>query len=284
MPLPLGSLTQPPHAAACASTETTSSSPRSLTGCSVATRWSAKNADAAIRILDSGDEAERSLLLRQLTAEVWPISVTRHGCRVAQAALDASGASERDIFTEAFKGRVWSAMKSPHANHVLQKCITVMPPRKVEFLLTELRGRFGEAARHQYGCRVLERLIEHCPAALAALSEEVLADAARLAMHPYGNYVVQHIFEQGTDEHRRAMVDVLAPSASQLARHKVASHVIEKAWTHSPSKEERQKLMQMLAPTQEALASLAASNFGSFVAKEMKKWDDEMTNRKARKA
>lgn len=56
----------------------------------------------------------------------------------------------------------------------------------------------------------------------------------------------------------------------RLARHKVASHVVECALLHS-SPDVRQMLKDAMASNAEELASLTASNYGSFVVKEMKK-------------
>jgi hypothetical protein len=234
-------------------------------------RWSARDADAAVVELRAGDSDARRALLERITAESWPMALTRHGCRVLQVALELASPSQRQSMASAMRGRVWEAVRSPHANHVLQKMVTVMPPDYVLFAIGELQGRVREAARHAFGCRVLERLLEHCPVEhTAGLLSEVKHDAVELSRHAFGNYVVQHAFEHGSPELRHEIVQVMLPEICNLARHKCASHCVESALLHC-DEGDRHAMKQALAGDSEALASLTSSNFGSFVVKEMRK-------------
>eukprot|EP00931_Biecheleriopsis_adriatica_P031186 TRINITY_DN18314_c0_g1_i1.p1 TRINITY_DN18314_c0_g1~~TRINITY_DN18314_c0_g1_i1.p1 ORF type:complete len:627 (-),score=164.43 TRINITY_DN18314_c0_g1_i1:8-1888(-) len=240
---------------------------------SSASRWTSKESDLVAKQLKSGatDAVQRKFLLQRIMEDAWGMAVTKHGTRVVQAALEAADATEKYALASALKGKVWQALKSPHANHVLQKAIAVLPPHKVDFVIAELKGRVGDTARHPFGCRVLERLMEHCAGPQTeALSAEILNDALELCRHQYGNYVVQHTLEHGTPEQKHRLCQAMIPEAGKLARHKVASHVIECALLHA-SAEDRQSLKDAMAGSAEELASLTASNYGSFVAKEMKK-------------
>lgn len=91
-----------------------------------------------------------------------------------------------------------------------------------------------------------------------------------LSKHAYGNYEVQHLLEHGSQQQRHQLLQQLICEAKRMARHKVASHVIESALVHA-AHEDRQQLKAALAESVEALQSLSASNYGSFVVKEMKK-------------
>lgn len=82
--------------------------------------------------------------------------------------------------------------------------------------------------------------------------------------------MVQHLLEHGDGLQRRQLLAELIGSARRLARHKVASHVVESALVHAAPLD-RQSLKAALAENLEALQSLSQSNYGSFVVKEMKK-------------
>mmetsp|Transcript_25394 Transcript_25394/g.57578 ORF Transcript_25394/g.57578 Transcript_25394/m.57578 type:complete len:347 (-) Transcript_25394:62-1102(-) len=236
-------------------------------------KFSAKEADATVAQLKaSGGDAERlRALIEPFFGKVWAMALTRHGCRVAQAALEAAAGPERVRLAEELKGKVWEAVRSPHANHVLQRIVTVLPPGQVDFVLLELLGRAREAARHPFGCRVLERLLEHCHIVqTAGLVAEISEDVVELSRHPYGNYVVQHVLEHGAPEQKSRIALVLRPEARRLARHKVASHVVECALLHC-DQEAKNLLKDAMAGDPEELASLTHSNYGSFVVKEMRK-------------
>lgn len=78
-------------------------------------------------------------------------------------------------------------------------------------VLNSLSGRIAAIAVHSYGCRVVQRLLEHCTQAQLRETLEELHEATdRLAYNPYGNYVLQHLLAQGSEEdvHRIAMVGV----------------------------------------------------------------------------
>jgi len=236
-------------------------------------RWNNKDCEAVVRQLQTYglDAAQRRRILDQISEDAWTMAITKHGTRVVQAALDVADLPEKLNLVASLRGRVWQALKSPHANHVLQKAIAQLPAKKLDFIITELRGRVGDAARHPFGCRVLERLLEHCPREQTEpIAREVLADVLELSKHAYGNYVVQHTLEHGSPLQKQQLCEAMRFEIGRLARHKVASHVVECALLHS-SPEVRQMLKEAMASNAEELASLTASNYGSFVVKEMKK-------------
>jgi len=102
------------------------------------------------------------------------------------------------------------------------------------------------------------------------LVAEVIQDVVDLAKHPYGNFVVQHILEHGTDEQRGLVIQALRPEVRRLARHKNASHVVERALQFC-AHEERELLKIEISGGSEELARLSHSNYGSFVAKAMRR-------------
>jgi len=247
------------------------SEPRSTLTARPGLRWTAKDADQEIAHLRSRDAQQKHTSLRKVLDATWPMALSRHGCRIVQAALDAADSQTRFMIADSFRSRVREALKSPHANHVLQRCVAVLPPDHIRFVISEMEGYVKEIARHPFGCRVLERIIEHCPQAQTeGLAQEVIADALDLSRHPYGNYVVQHILEHGTTEHRHLVAKNLMPAVRVLARHKIASNVVEKVLTYC-EENQREQLKQRIVGNPQELASLEHSNYGSFVVKELKR-------------
>jgi len=233
-------------------------------------KLSSKEADAATTQLKKGSPQEQRAMLDRIIKSAWSLSLTRHGCRVVQAALEAADHADRMAMADALRGHVREALRSPHANHVLQKCIKLLPSEQLDFVLAEVAGQARKLAQHPFGCRVLERIIEHFKGwQTSALVEEVIqGDVVELCKHSFGNYVLQHIFEFGLHPHKRRLAVAMTPRARELARHWCGSHVVEKALLFC-DKEERHGLRQELARNNEELSSLAHSHYGSFVVKEM---------------
>jgi len=170
-------------------------------------------------------------------------------------------------------GHVVELLDSPHGNHVLQKCIEVLPPDTVQFVVDELCAFPDHGlsiAKHRFGCRILERLMEHCPAdQTRVLVEDVIRNVYVLCRHPFGNYVVQHILEYGTQTQRSVVIDALLQGGvMQLAMHRFASNVIERALGQCNA-EDRRLLVHHLVSDPSTTLAMASSRYGSFIAQRL---------------
>jgi len=230
-------------------------------------------ANEAIEQLENGSREERSALLQWITPATLDLALSVHGCRVVQAAVEVAGGDHRHYMTRQMHGHVVELLDSPHGNHVLQKCIEVLPPDTIQFVVDELCAfpDHGLAiAKHRFGCRILERLMEHCPAdQTRVLVEDVIANAYVLCRHPFGNYVVQHILEYGTQAQRSVVIGALLQGGvMQLAMHRVASNVIERALGQCNS-EDRRLLVNHLVCDPSATLAMASSRYGAFIAQRL---------------
>jgi len=230
-------------------------------------------ANEASELLETGTREERNEILQWIMPATLDLALSVCGCRVVQAAVEVAGGEHRRQMTEHMHGHVAELLDSPHGNHVLQKCIEVLPPDTVQFVLNELCAfpDHGLAiAKHRFGCRILERLLEHCPAEQTRiLVEDVIENAYVLCRHPFGNYVVQHVLEYGTLNQRSAVVDALIHGGvMQLAMHRVASNVIERALVQSTA-EARRALVGQLVSEPSATLAMASSRYGSFIAQRL---------------
>jgi len=112
----------------------------------------------------------------------------------------------------------------------------VMPPPVLFFMLAELQawGTPRKLATHKYGCRVLERIIEHFPVSqLSHFIEDILDDSVAVSKEPFGNFVVQHILEHGTSDHRHRLVLSLGADLRDTATHPNACLVLNKVLTYA---------------------------------------------------
>merc|ERR550537_34729 len=230
-------------------------------------------ANEASELLETGTREERNEILQWIMPATLDLALSVCGCRVVQAAVEVAGGEHRRRMTEHMHGHVAELLDSPHGNHVLQKCIEVLPPDTVQFVLNELCAfpDHGLAiAKHRFGCRILERLFEHCPAEQTRpLAEGVIENAYVLCRHPFGNYVVQHVLEYGTLSQRNSVVEALLQGGvMQLAMHRVASNVIERALVECTA-EGRQALVGQLVAEPSATLTMASSRYGSFIAQRL---------------
>merc|ERR1712151_984680 len=153
----------------------------------------------------------------------------------------------------------------PLSNHVIQRCIEVMRPSRLQFIIDELRGHAVEGAQTRCGCRVLERLLEPCERSQVSwLVEEMLVQPLNHCKHPFANFVIQHISSRGNVEDQNRLVGAMATDIFQLARHRVANHVVRCAFAQTCERN-KERLAELLRADSKALAELRYHPYGSFI-------------------
>jgi pumilio RNA-binding family len=191
-----------------------------------------------------------------------------------QKALEVAGGEDRNQLLDRLRGHVVTLVESPHGNHVIQKCIEALPPHSVQFVVDELAafpGSWPVLARHRYGCRVIERLIEHCTEEMThPIMTAVVANSHTLWSHPFGNYVVQHIFEYGSKAHCNQIISAMSFTGDivSLAQHRVASNVLERA-LEKCGPQGQQALVCGVLSNPSGLLTLGCNRYGSFVVRRL---------------
>lgn len=174
-----------------------------------------------------------------LGGRVWELSRDSKGSRQVQEAIDnASNDDERAAIAHQLAGHVWQALECRNANYVLQKLITSLRPQASQFVIDEILqrgpGSGAYVARHQFGCRVVERLLEHCtPEQVSPLVEDLLDFGSQLCTDSFGNFVVQHVLEFGSDDHKHRMSCIVAEQIASIPGNYHGCSVVSAALTHS---------------------------------------------------
>lgn len=206
-------------------------------------------------------------LLHQLKGRVIELSSTAAGCRQVQDALRLAQKRDQKLIVRELRGHVCELLDSPHGNHVLQLAVELLPPEAVEFICSEILDRWDPVvlARHPYGCRILERLIEHFPArALAGAVGDILGKVESLSDDHYGNYVIQHLLEHGTEGDRKQIGKAVRSNVARFAGSAFACGVLDKALTYGSWGDqldiarrvlEQEPLLVMLATSAHGFAS-----------------------------
>jgi pumilio RNA-binding family len=139
---------------------------------------------------------------------------------------------------------------------VIQKLIVRVAPEQLGFVHL-FRGNVYNLATHPYGCRVLQRCFERLPdEQTRPLLDELHKYAVNLMQDQFGvsvfhylevgisdkdlqNYVIQFVLEHGRSEDQALIISKLRGQMLQMARHKFASHVCEKALVAADSESRR---------------------------------------------
>jgi len=202
-----------------------------------------------------------------LAGRVWQLSQEAKGSRQIQEAIDnAADDDERSAMAIQLHGHVWQALECRNANHVLQKLIGSMRPQAAHFVIDEIMSRgpgsAAHAARHIFGCRVVERLLEHCkPEQVGPLVEDLLNNGSQLCSDQFGNFVVQHLLEFGSDQHKHRMSRIVAGHIASIKGDYHGCAVVSAALTHSVPEDQRVVARAVLR-RRDLLVSMARQRHG----------------------
>lgn len=192
------------------------------------------------KLLEFGLERHRQALFHNvMRGHVLDLTLQMYGCRVVQKALECLDAEAHAVILSELRippRSIVRCVKDQNGNHVIQKCIECIDSSLTRCIVDAFVGHVAIFSRHAYGCRVVQRILEHGNVQQRfVLQSEIIPAALSLSQDQYGNYVIQHMLEHGTADERNALTEriVLHPSTFlACSRHKFASNVVEKCYTH----------------------------------------------------
>ena len=76
---------------------------------------------------------------------------------------------------------------------------------------------------------------------------DIMQNIFKLAIDPYGNYVIQHLITNGSPDIREIVLQQIQPHMYELSTLKFSSNVIEKGLVHSSS-EQLKYILEFLMP------------------------------------
>ncbi|KAG5356528.1 Pumilio-like protein 2 [Yarrowia sp. C11] len=197
-----------------------------------------------------GSNAQKAVLTKQMEGHVLSLSLQMYGCRVVQKAIEYVDTAKQAHLINELDKHVLRCVKDQNGNHVIQKAIEKIPPQHIQFIINAFNEQVYQLATHPYGCRVIQRMLEHCEEAQAAILAELHNYAFHLIQDQYGNYVIQHVLEQGAPDDKEAMMLVIKQHVLIFSRHKFASNVVEKCVIYG-NRRQRRALIEEIATERE---------------------------------
>jgi len=221
------------------------------------------------KFLEMGSAEQKREILGAMEESVIPLALHMYGCRVVQKALECKEINKKIV--EKIQGHVVELVCDQNGNHVVQKCVESVG---ADFVAREFEQDVVNLSKHRYGCRVIQRIFENSSDGFMAVNK-IIGSAKELIEDQYGNYVIQHILEKGTDRHRRKIIAELIDKIGEYSTHKFASNVMEKCVMCGTS-EERKRMVAQLMKTKrsggaagDALVQISCDKFGNYVVQRL---------------
>ncbi|TIB69348.1 hypothetical protein E3P77_00510 [Wallemia ichthyophaga] len=208
------------------------------------------------KLFEHGSAAQRRRLVAQIAEHIPTLSFQMYGCRVVQKAVECVGEAEQMEIVGRMEQMTERAVQDQNANHVIQRIIEQVDPDRLLSLPVAFAENAKELASHPYGCRVLQRSFEHIGQARSRCLIEALHEHVdNLVVDMFGNYVIQYLLEFGDDSDRSRIIVKINHRFFELARHKFASNVCEKALIRA-GENDREMLIHRLVDRSDGGASL----------------------------
>ncbi|KAI3826575.1 hypothetical protein L1987_00623 [Smallanthus sonchifolius] len=185
------------------------------------------------KLLDVCDKHQHMQILRVITrkpGDLVRISCDMHGTRAVQKVVETLKTREQcSMIVSALKPSIIGLMKNMNGNHVAQRFLQYLKPEFNEFLFEAATVKCMELATDRHGCCVLQKCLSHSDGEpRGRLVREITSNALILSQDPYGNYVVQYVFELPVPWTTSAILDQLEGNYGDLAMQKYSSNVVEK--------------------------------------------------------
>ncbi|THH10202.1 hypothetical protein EW145_g1509 [Phellinidium pouzarii] len=171
-------------------------------------------------------------------------------------------------FVKELDAHVLKCVKDANGNHVIQKLIERVSPDRLGFVQA-FRGNVYELSTHPYGCRVLQRCFEHLTEEQTRpLLDELHKYTINLMQDQFGNYVVQFVLEKGPYQDRLLIIAKLRGQMLQMAKHKFASNVCEKALVTADPENRRiliEEIMTLKADGVSPIVTMMKDQYANYV-------------------
>ena len=182
------------------------------------------------KLLEYTNKDQHSVLIENAAPHMVKIALNQHGTRALQKMIEYV-VDEHQINTliNALRDQVVPMIQDLNGNHVIQKCLNRLAAPDIQFIIDSVSSHCIVVGTHRHGCCVIQRCIDHA----TAQQKEQLVDAITncslpLIQDPFGNYVLQYIFDQGETIFSQALCRTFIGRIAELSKQKFSSNVIEK--------------------------------------------------------
>jgi pumilio RNA-binding family len=136
-----------------------------------------------------------------------------YGCRVIQRILEHTSQETTQPMMNKLMGKCIECAQSQYGNYIMQHLLEKGPKLEKDYLLSQLQPNFVRLSMNKFASNATEKSVLHgsmdykrgvCEVLLNTYYDNKLGLLA-LMNHPYGNYVIQRLFENSDDHIRQAI-------------------------------------------------------------------------------
>ncbi|XP_057534891.1 pumilio homolog 5-like isoform X2 [Amaranthus tricolor] len=188
------------------------------------------------KCIESVPTEKIKFIISSFTGQVATLSCHPYGCRVIQRVLEHCSDEQisRSIVDEILESTSTLA-KDPYGNYVTQHILETGMPHHRSQIIRKLTGQFVQLSQHKFASNVVEKCIKYGDDLEQDLIiEEIVARSGNnesllmMMKDQFANYVVQKIFEIGSDTHKHTLRNYMRSHLSALKKVAYAKHIVSR--------------------------------------------------------
>ncbi|KAL9228440.1 hypothetical protein vseg_004023 [Gypsophila vaccaria] len=186
------------------------------------------------KCIESVPTEKIGFILSSFHGQVSALSSHPYGCRVIQRVLEHCSDEKisRCIVDEILKSACTLA-QDPYGNYVTQHILETGKPNERSQIIQKLAGKFTQMSQLKYASNVVEKCLKYGDASERDLIiEEFIAESDKndsllmLMKDQFANYVVQKIFDLGTEKQKETFLSCIKTHLSVLKRFTYAKQIV----------------------------------------------------------
>ncbi|XP_016511878.2 pumilio homolog 4-like [Nicotiana tabacum] len=168
--------------------------------------------------------------------QVVSLSTHPYGCRVIQRVLEHCNDSKtQKIIMDEIMQAVGTLVLDQYGNYVIQHVLQHGKPHERSVIIDKLTGQIVKMSQHKYASNVVEKcLIFATPEERQLLVNEMLGSTQEneplqaMMKDPFGNYVVQKVFETCDDQSRELILSRIRIHLTALKKYTYGKHIVSR--------------------------------------------------------
>ncbi|KAK9289370.1 hypothetical protein L1049_007525 [Liquidambar formosana] len=220
------------------------------------------------KLLEVCNEDQRTQIVYVITekyGDLVRISCNMHGTRAVQKVIETIRTPEQfSMVVTSLKPGIVNMIKDINGNHVAKRCLQCLMPRYIEFLFEAVTGHCVELATDRHGCCVLQKCLSYSDGEQRHhLMCEIISNALTLSQDPFGNYLVQYVFDLKLSWATAEVLNQLEGNYGYLSMQKYSSNVIEQCLSNAGEEQLSRIIEELINNSQ--LDQIMQDVYGNYV-------------------
>lgn len=182
------------------------------------------------KIIEISSPNDLSLIIMEISSNIYPISINCHGTRAIQKLIDCLSNDEHyQLMFNCVKPNIVNMVHDLNGNHVIQKVLNNFNGSHFNNLVLLIVENLVPISTHKHGCCILQKMIsKSSPRQLEFISDNILMNSISLMIDQFGNYVVQYIITLDLPRFNDHLMKLVSMNIINLSCGKFSSNVVEK--------------------------------------------------------